>query len=364
MEGILSKRYMYANLVERINNKERCALATVVETYGSSPQKPGSSAIFNKRNLLEGTIGGGKVEYEIQNKAKIAIDTKKSGFYRYELDDEITADNSVICGGGMNVLLDATPENQLGVFTSLVESCRKRIPGVLLTVVDKIQTGEVVIERIFVHQKNIDACCKGFPSEVKQELKNVLLQAKKGVFTGISSLSVPEEKDKKFFLEAIVPLPRLIIAGAGHVGKALTSYAKLLDFETTVWDDRPEYANKNNLPDADTILSGALETSLGKLDIQPDTFIVIVTRGHKNDSDVLKKFIGSKAAYIGMIGSRSKIALVKKQFLEKGWATIEQWNKIHAPIGLKIHSKTVQEIAISIAAQLVQVRYKKLNVNE
>ena len=170
MEGILSKRYMYANLVERINNKERCALATVVETYGSSPQKPGSSAIFNKRNLLEGTIGGGKVEYEIQNKAKIAIDTKKSGFYRYELDDEITADNSVICGGGMNVLLDATPENQLGVFTSLVESCRKRIPGVLLTVVDKIQTGEVVIDRIFVHQKNIDACCKGFPSEVKQEL--------------------------------------------------------------------------------------------------------------------------------------------------------------------------------------------------
>jgi xanthine dehydrogenase accessory factor len=161
---------------------------------------------------------------------------------------------------------------------------------------------------------------------------------------------------KLAFLESVVPLPQLIIAGAGHVGKAVSHLAKLLDFEVTVWDDRPEYANKTNLPDADKILSGKLDESIAKLKVAKDTYIVIVTRGHKNDAEVLRKFIGSDACYIGMIGSRRKIAQVCDTFLNNGWATIEQWEKIHTPIGLEIGSKTVQEIAVSIAAQLIQVR--------
>ena len=79
---------------------------------------------------------------------------------------------------------------------------------------------------------------------------------------------------------------------------------------------------------------------------------------HKNDTEVLKTFIGSEAGYIGMIGSRNKISQVRDKFLSQGWATPEQWSKIHTPIGLQIHSKTVQEIALSIAAQLVLIRYQ------
>jgi len=170
-----------------------------------------------------------------------------------------------------------------------------------------------------------------------------------------------ENELKLAFLESIVPPKRLIIAGAGHVGKALSHLGKLLDFEVTVWDDRPEYANKTNLPDADKVLSGSLDESLGNICADKDTFIVIVTRGHKKDADVLRKFIGSDAGYIGMIGSRKKIVLVRESFLKNEWATAKQWNKIHTPIGLEIGSKTVQEIALSIAAQLVQVRNQLKN---
>jgi len=151
-------------------------------------------------------------------------------------------------------------------------------------------------------------------------------------------------------------LPRLIIAGAGHVGTALSHLGKLLDFEVTVWDDRVEFANKKHLPDAHRILSGSLDESLGKLKVDHDTFIVIVTHGHKNDADALRKFIASEAGYIGMIGSRRKVEFVRESFMKNGWATKEQWEKIYSPVGFKIQSKTVQEIAMSIAAQLIQVR--------
>ena len=164
------------------------------------------------------------------------------------------------------------------------------------------------------------------------------------------------DDEKLAFLESVVPSPQLIIAGAGHVGKALSHLGKLLDFEVTVWDDRPEFANKINLPEAGKIICGTIDETLGNMHVDKDSFIVIVTRGHKNDADVLRRFVGSKAGYIGMIGSRRKIVQVRELFLKSGWATIEQWENIYTPVGLEIGSKTVQEIAVSIAAQLIQVR--------
>ena len=355
---------MYPGIVKRIEKKENCVLATVVETHGSAPQKPGSSAVYDKKNLLDGTIGGGLVEYDIQKKATEAINTKESGYYIYELDDEIADDNSVICGGGMNILLDATPEKHVKVFKALAESYRYRIPGLLLTMAYTTSEKEFVIERQWIDSSNFNRNTEKFDNELKQRIGNMLEKAALGLTSEIVRYTSSEDEDEYIFLECIVPLPRLIIAGAGHVGKALAHIGKLLDFEITIWDDREEYANKRNIPDADIVLSGDLNNTIGKLVPQPDTFIVIVTRGHKNDSEVLKKFIGSKAAYIGMIGSRTKVAQVKEQFIKEGWATSEQWDKIYSPIGLKINSKTVQEIAISIAAQLVQVRYQLSRGNE
>ena len=166
----------------------------------------------------------------------------------------------------------------------------------------------------------------------------------------------PIPKITILFLKVLFLCHSLIIAGAGHVGKALSHLGKLLDFEVTVWDDRQDYTNKENLPDADILLSGNLESSLGKIKAGPDTFIVIVTRGHQKDAEVLKLFINSGAGYIGMIGSRKKVAQVHDLSLKEGWATKAQWEKIHAPVGLKIDAETVQEIAVSIAAQLIQAR--------
>jgi xanthine dehydrogenase accessory factor len=123
-----------------------------------------------------------------------------------------------------------------------------------------------------------------------------------------------------------------------------------------VIDDRNEFANKGNLPDADHIIVRDIGEAMQEIEKNSNTYIVIVTRGHSNDAEALKPCLGSDARYIGMIGSRAKTAKLHNNFVRNNWATEEQWSRIFTPIGLEIGSKTVEEIAISIAAQLVLVR--------
>ena len=151
----------------------------------------------------------------------------------------------------------------------------------------------------------------------------------------------------------------VIIIGAGHIGQAVSHLGSLLDFEVTVIDDRLEFANKDRLPEADHVIVDDIGKAVQELTISTDSYIVIVTRGHRDDSDALKQCIDSNAAYIGMIGSSRKIKLMRKMFLQEGWATPTRYDRVHAPIGIDIHSKTVQEIAVSIAAEIILVKRGK-----
>jgi xanthine dehydrogenase accessory factor len=355
METILSHKNLYIDLEDFLLNNTSCVIATVAETHGSTPQKPGSLAIFGEGGLIEGTVGGGLVEHTIQEKADKAILSKESGYYRFELNDDINEENSVICGGSMNILIDAVPEKHLPVWKALKNDYSNRISGVLATLAHSSVDG-FEIERIWLTRENFNSEISKLHPDVKEHAERMLNEPVPGDFKEFTEHTSPGYEDSFFFLESIVPLPKLVIAGAGHVGKALSHIGRLLNFEVTVWDDRKEFANKQNLPDADNVLSGKLENSLAKINAKRDTFIVVVTRGHKQDSDVLKLFIESEAGYIGMIGSRKKVAQVRQQFLKNEWTNEEQWNKVHTPIGLKIGAKSVQEIAVSIAAELIQAR--------
>jgi len=201
-------------------------------------------------------------------------------------------------------------------------------------------------------------------SQIPEELKPLVEPGITGLISGIDpfdfrelKMPVPGVKHSQLlFLEPVIPAPRLIIAGAGHIGKALSQIGSMLDFEVTVIDDRPEFANADNIPCANHIINGDIGSAMEKIEKGNDTYIVIVTRGHRDDGSALRECIDSKAAYIGMIGSRTKVSLMHREFINNGWATEDQWKKVFAPIGLDIRSKTVEEIAVSIAAQLVQVK--------
>jgi xanthine dehydrogenase accessory factor len=160
-------------------------------------------------------------------------------------------------------------------------------------------------------------------------------------------------------VEPIVPWPLLLIAGGGHVGQALARQAVLIGFDVVVVDDRPEFTDPALFPEGVTTRCGDIAKEIAGSPIAADTYVVIVTRGHQHDAEALAACIHKPAAYLGMIGSKRKVALMRRHFIETGLATEEELNRVFAPIGLGIGAVTVPEIATSIAAQLIAVRRKR-----
>jgi xanthine dehydrogenase accessory factor len=354
----------YPELIEILHQKTPCVLATVIHTQGSTPQKAGSSALIGNNQLLAGTVGGGITELKVIQQAQSTIESKKSAVYSFNLGGDLTRGSDSICGGTMTVLLDATPELHLPVFMLLKSGLEQRRSGILMTLVDESNPENIKISRFWI-SKNDQL---QLPNDLKFVIEPVISEMLEN--PNIDPYRMIPVKEMKTctngfaFLESIVPKPSLVIAGAGHIGQSLAQLGKFLGFEVTVWDDRPEYADKSQIPDADLVLSGVVDSTIDQMEIREDSYLVIVTRSHRGDAEVLRKFIGTNAAYIGMIGSKAKVSQMKTAFLENKWATTEQWNQINTPIGLDIAAQTVEEIAISIAAQLVQVRHQKENKHE
>ena len=164
--------------------------------------------------------------------------------------------------------------------------------------------------------------------------------------------------DIKVFIDVLQPKEELLIFGAGHIALCVSKLAKTVGFKVTVIDDRQEFANKERFPEADEIMIDLLENVFEKIKILPFSYIVIVTRGHLQDQKVLSHTIKSNAAYIGMIGSRKKNETVFQHLKEQGIA-VQEFKKVHAPIGIDIGAQTPEEIAISIIAEIIKVKRNK-----
>lgn len=353
---------IYHQVLEQLRNGSRVVLATVVRTAGSTPQKPGSSALFSENGLLSGTVGGGILEGEVEHISKSVLITGISDHYYFNLDTD-QGDEGAICGGEAVVLVDANPGAHLKALEEMEQSLKQRTGGMLMTSVNKGNGNGRTIQRYWITSKHTDVLPPDLDPEIKQAVYDLLNDPANKGFTELELSTVDKTTFEMVFLEPIDPLPHLVIAGAGHIGKAVAHLGSLLDFEVTVIDDRPEFANSENVPDADQLIVKDIGEAMGELKTGADTYVVIVTRGHNHDSEALKPCIGSGAAYVGMIGSGHKVGVMKERFLKEGWATAEEWSRIHTPIGLPIGSKSVQEIAVSIAAQLISVRYQKNKKN-
>jgi xanthine dehydrogenase accessory factor len=336
---------IYSILIRETEKRREVALATLLDTRGSVPQVRGATALFSTDGLVAGTLGGGVLEAGATRRAGEAIRDGSQDIYEFDLNADISSKEAAICGGSALILIDACPEKSREAFLAMEHSIQQGRSGILLTTLGR-QCGMKIERQWFEHAMG----------KFQREMQQCLEDRK--------CLYLSSSEEEACFFEPVFPLPDLIIAGAGHIGKALAHLGRLLDFEVTVIDDRAEYANAANIPDADHMVVGPIGQSLQKLAGSPESYIVIVTRGHKDDAEALKACLDADVAYIGMIGSKRKIGLMREEFISRGWATPSQFDRVHAPIGLEIGSKTVQEIAVSISAQLVQVRHQRHGLPE
>ena len=157
------------------------------------------------------------------------------------------------------------------------------------------------------------------------------------------------------FIEPVLPVPRAFIFGAGHISKSLSKVATLAGFASVVIDDREAFANRERFPEAEEVHAAEYEELFGKLPINETSYLIIVTRGHRDDMRVLKLAIATPARYIAMIGSKRKVIGVIRE-LEKEGVPREAFERVHAPMGLDIGAVSPEEIAISVTAEMIAVR--------
>jgi xanthine dehydrogenase accessory factor len=317
-------------ILEAIDEGRPFALAVVMKSSGSVPREAGTKALIDASGTIRGTIGGGLLEAEAQRLAIASLQSKQPSVFDFRFAGANAELNDPVCGGMMRVLVDPDVARNRAGYAAAAEAVRRRQRGMLLTVVN----GDRAAPQVSVNW--------------------------------IAQDSLPPNNDDGWhalkgrgadvLAEPVVPAARLLIAGGGHVGQALARQANLVGFEVIVIEDRAEFVDPARyLPDV-TTRCGALSEVLAEFPIDEDTYIAIVGRGHRVDMQALTACLNSPAAYIGMMGSRRKVALVRKAFLESGQATAEQFARIYAPIGLNLGAETVPEIASSIVAQLVAVR--------
>ena len=157
------------------------------------------------------------------------------------------------------------------------------------------------------------------------------------------------------FIEAIVPRPHAYIFGAGHISKSLAKVSAMAGFGVSVVDNRESFASRERFPEADEVIAAEYEEVFNQLAIHSSSYIVIVTRGHRDDMRVLRWALTTEARYIAMIGSKRKVIAVMREFEKEGMSR-ETFERVHAPMGLEIGAITPEEIAVSVAAEMIAVR--------
>lgn len=199
---------------------------------------------------------------------------------------------------------------------------------------------------------------------IKDELsfsEELLERAKNVILTGELQF-IDEEEAGITLIEPYFPEPKLIILGGGHISKPLVEFASKVGFSVTVVDDRPFFTNNSRFPEAERVICESFDRCFNTLNLNSSSFVVIVTRGHRHDMECLKKALNYDTAYLGMIGSKRRIKIVREELLSEGYSK-DRLDKLNAPIGLDINAVTPEEIAISILAQLISYRRRSKIVN-
>ena len=295
------------------------ALATVARTAGSTPVPVGTKMLIGPGGRLAGTVGGGCVEADV---LEAALDSHPHGprILTHHLNADVAGDLGLSCGGTVEIVVEplvAVPE-----YVQALEQVAASLAGVLTTGLDW-SAGPV----------------KRFTAQV----------------VGPGEPAAGLSADRGTLVERLLPDPRVIVFGAGHVGSAIALAAATAGFRVLVLDDRPEFADPSRFPDHILVSTVPPHDALGRFAITAADAVVIATRGHRHDALILERVAPSAASYVGLLGSRRKRSVVTNALVRAG-VPVEALERVRVPVGLAIGAVTPEEIAVSVVAELIAWR--------
>lgn len=319
-------------LLQQLHAGRDTVLVTIISDRGSAPRGAGSQMLVGADGRMVGTIGGGAVEANSEQIALQQLRCQQSCCREFQLHTNARDNIGMVCGGDVRVHFQYISADSR-IWNAVAESVDQRItqrnPGWLALKLD------------------------GSAPSLLDETGNALLgNAVAGTVT--HKLWLPDLSEDLFCL----PLPigeRAILFGGGHCAQALAPLLQTVGFRVTVMDSRPEYANAERFPQAEHLIVGDFTNLRAYMTLDSEDYAVVMTNGHAFDLEVEDQLLRQDLAYVGVIGSKSKKSAVNAKLLERG-IDESALAGVHSPIGISIKAATPEEIAVSIAAEMIQVR--------
>jgi xanthine dehydrogenase accessory factor len=337
--------------LEMLETGREFALVTLVADQGSTPRAAGAEMLMREDGSIAGTIGGGLLEHSMMRVAAEALAERRSRRARLELGGtDVRSSEEMLCGGAAEVLVTYVRPGEaalLEVCAALHEARKAGRRAWFVTVlpgVDEAGPGAGVVEHCALGAQGClagAAACAG--AEILSFTADDALHGRTRLADG-----------REAVVERLDPPALAVVCGAGHVGRALAPLLLGLGFRVVVVDDREEFASAERFPGA-TVVVGRFQGALATVGADEHAFVVIVTRGHVHDMEVLEQALRVGARYVGLMASRSKRARMDAALREAGFGDAAI-GRIHSPVGLAIGAETPAELAVSIAAEMVLVR--------
>lgn len=328
---------IFSKMLYEIEHQQDTMLVTIVADHGSAPRSAGARMLVGACGRIHGSIGGGAVEKRSEELAMHLIREKKSIVHDYRLRMNDVEDLGMVCGGDVTVLFEYIRADD-AVWAELAQQ---------------------LVDRIARHERGWLICPLDGGNPSLYDESGTLVAGQTLPTADMLAGTAPLLIDNALFAEPLPIGERVLIFGAGHISMALAPLLSTLDFRPVIYDNRPEYADPASFPHAEAVLCGDFESIHERLEIQEDDYVVIMTSGHAHDRTVQAQvMLGGKYAYLGVIGSRAKIASINKALLELG-VSQSALDNVYTPIGVPIKAVTPAEIAVSIAGELIRVRAER-----
>lgn len=335
-------RKLYEALLEELKAGRGAVLCSIVASSGSTPRGAGAKMLVLEDGKTLGTIGGGAVELRASQAAHALCRAGQSRFERYRLSPNEIADIGMICGGDVQVYFqyfDPASPDQRALAEDILRALGGKERAWLVTAVEDGTWRSAVCP---ADPGGLETVCQIPFAELSP-----LLGSRPALREGRPTL----------YTEPLGRAGTVYLFGAGHVGLALARVLDFAGFRVAAYDQRE---HTGPIPGAEAVFHGPYTRALELLPpISGEDYVVIMTPGHQGDYEVLSQVLRTPAKYIGCIGSRRKVAVTRERLLADGF-TQSDVDRVCAPIGLDIGGETPEEIAVSVAAQMIACRSRKL----
>lgn len=343
-------RDILSELTEWIESGEPVALATVVQTWGSSPRTVGAKMAITTTGRIAGSVSGGCVEGAVVETGLEVLKTGRSRLLHFGVTDETAWEVGLACGGQIDVFVQ--PLDQ-AMFSTWREQLLDGRPHAIATIVrgSEDQIGRQAL------LNDGDETLEIFGVETGAQIYEKVRSAQREDRSRLFTLEGKGGEELEIFVEVVSPPPVLVIVGGVHIAIALASLARTLGFRTVLVDPRKSFGSRDRFPHVDQLIRAWPQEAFTEIELHHKSAVAMLTHDPKIDDPALQVALRSPAFYVGALGSQKTQAKRRQRLLESGLST-EQLERLHGPIGIDIGAETPEEIALAVMAEIVAAQHR------